>query len=166
MKNIQTIDSHSIFVAKGRFGRATFIAWNFLVFLILMSIPIFLTTFFIAPTDSLENINQFQDSLLKLKTLGTIVNLILLYFIFVFSIKRLHDLNKSGWFSLLNLIPLVNLVFFIWLMLSIGNEEKNDFGYPHSTKSWEYGLAWIALLLFVIAGFALISGLTQILKFL
>lgn len=45
--------------------------------------------------------------------LGILTGLAFMAISFVLAIKRFHDLGKSGWFSLLLLIPLVN--FFIWL---------------------------------------------------
>ncbi len=30
-------------------------------------------------------------------------------------IKRLHDLNKSGWFIILSYVPFINLVMFVYL---------------------------------------------------
>mgnify|MGYP002335729084 FL=1 len=35
------------------------------------------------------------------------------YLLFTFHIRRLHDLNKSGWLSLLILLPIINLYVFI-----------------------------------------------------
>jgi formylglycine-generating enzyme required for sulfatase activity/uncharacterized membrane protein YhaH (DUF805 family) len=46
------------------------------------------------------------------------------------TIKRLHDLNKSGWLWLLGLIPLVNVFFGIYLLFSKGTEDSNDYGEP------------------------------------
>lgn len=37
------------------------------------------------------------------------------------SIRRLHDLNRSGWFVLLYLVPVVGLFLFVWLMFCPGN---------------------------------------------
>ena len=45
-------------------------------------------------------------------------------------VKRLHDLNKSGWLWLLALIPLVNLFFGIYLLFGKGTEGANDYGDP------------------------------------
>lgn len=44
--------------------------------------------------------------------------------VFVMSIRRLHDLDLSGWWSLLALIPLVPIV----LVLIPGKKEANRFG--------------------------------------
>ena len=45
-------------------------------------------------------------------------------------VKRLHDLNKSGWLWLLGLIPLVNLIFGIYLLFGKGTADSNDYGNP------------------------------------
>ena len=39
---------------------------------------------------------------------------------FSIAIRRFHDLGKSGWFSLLLLIPLVNLLVIIYLCIADG----------------------------------------------
>lgn len=49
---------------------------------------------------------------------GTVIFLIILLLMawvdFYSSIKRLHDLDESGWLSLVMLIPLVNFIFGIY----------------------------------------------------
>ena len=48
---------------------------------------------------------------------------------FLLSIKRLHDLDKSGWFSLLLLIPIVNFfVGLVWMGFFKGTAGENRFG--------------------------------------
>lgn len=43
-------------------------------------------------------------------------------------VRRLHDINKSGWCALLFLIPIVNLVLiFVWLCKA-GNTGANQYG--------------------------------------
>ena len=44
------------------------------------------------------------------------------------SIRRLHDLNKSGWFMLLLVIPFVNIVFILYLYLAPGTVGYNNYG--------------------------------------
>lgn len=44
------------------------------------------------------------------------------------TIRRSHDLNKSGWFLLLLFIPIVNLYAIFKLWLSKGTEGPNRFG--------------------------------------
>lgn len=44
------------------------------------------------------------------------------------SVRRLHDIGKSGWMLLINLIPVVGWVLFIIFMASKGNQRKNSYG--------------------------------------
>lgn len=55
---------------------------------------------------------------------------ILFYFYARFSIviKRLHDLGKSGWLSLILLVPLINIGFGLWLLFAEGNKQENNYG--------------------------------------
>lgn len=46
-------------------------------------------------------------------------------FIFV---KRLHDLNLSAWFYWINLIPLVNILFSLYVLFGRGSVGSNDYG--------------------------------------
>lgn len=43
-------------------------------------------------------------------------------------VRRLHDLDKSGLFMLLTLIPLVNLIFMLYLWLAPGTYGYNRYG--------------------------------------
>ncbi len=42
--------------------------------------------------------------------------------------KRLHDIGLSGWIGLLQLIPILNIVFDIFLMAKKGDEFENEYG--------------------------------------
>lgn len=42
-------------------------------------------------------------------------------------VRRLHDTNRSGWFMLLCLIPLVNFVLIYFLAIE-GQKEENQYG--------------------------------------
>lgn len=44
-------------------------------------------------------------------------------------VRRLHDIGKSGWFLLLGLIPLVNLVL-IYFLVQPSQPESNAWGAP------------------------------------
>ncbi|MDN4588910.1 DUF805 domain-containing protein [Xenophilus aerolatus] len=43
--------------------------------------------------------------------------------------RRLHDIDKSGWFLLLGLIPLVNF-YLLFLLVQPSQSESNRFGAP------------------------------------
>lgn len=44
------------------------------------------------------------------------------------SVRRLHDLNKSGWFLLILLIPYVDFIFSIYLVFAPGTNGANEYG--------------------------------------
>ena len=43
-------------------------------------------------------------------------------------IRRLHDLDKTGWFSILTFVPFVNIIFGIYLWVVKGTDGGNRFG--------------------------------------
>ncbi len=42
--------------------------------------------------------------------------------------RRLHDTNKSGWFQLIWLIPLLGWIAMIYLLVQEGDTEANQYG--------------------------------------
>lgn len=46
------------------------------------------------------------------------------------SIRRLHDVGKSGWYVLLNLIPLVGWIIMIFFYAQKGEPQTNVYGEP------------------------------------
>ena len=49
------------------------------------------------------------------------------------SVRRLHDLGKSGWMILITLIPLVGSIWMLVLMLTEGEHGKNEYGHDPKT---------------------------------
>ncbi len=47
---------------------------------------------------------------------------------FAVSIRRLHDVGKSGWFSLIVLVPVLGLIWLIILFCSNGVDGQNRYG--------------------------------------
>lgn len=71
-------------------------------------------------------------ALLAAGLLGPIFTFIIIipaiWFAFDNCVKRLHDLGKSGWWVWLLLVPIVNIVLFIYLAFFKGQECDNRFG--------------------------------------
>jgi len=44
------------------------------------------------------------------------------------AVRRLHDTDRSGWWFLIILVPLVGALVFIWFMVSDGTPGANRFG--------------------------------------
>lgn len=60
--------------------------------------------------------------------LGTSL-IIMLFQYFPLAIRRLHDLNTSGWYVLLTFAPFGQLLI-LWLMFKKGTEGPNKYGPP------------------------------------
>ena len=54
----------------------------------------------------------------------------IIYATVVICIKRLHDLNMTGWISILALFYPLNLLFFAYLCIKQGDDENNKYGEP------------------------------------
>jgi uncharacterized membrane protein YhaH (DUF805 family) len=64
--------------------------------------------------------------------LGTPLMLLVIAFVpalFCASIRRMHDIGKSGWMILLFFIPLVNFILIImWFIADAGQPHANQYG--------------------------------------
>ena len=86
-----------------------------------------------------------------------IVYVTMIYFSFIFAIRRLHDRNHSGWLSLLMLVPLANLGLALYLIFAKGDAQENQFGQPRAAQTWEKVLGWFYVLIFPIGILAAIA---------
>jgi uncharacterized membrane protein YhaH (DUF805 family) len=79
--------------------------------------------------------------------------LVLAYISICMIIKRLHDLGLRGWWSLLLLVPLLNLLFLLYVFVWPGKGD-NSFGAPRPARGWEKLLGGLFLLLAFISAAA------------
>lgn len=71
---------------------------------------------------------------------------------FIILIRRLHDLDLSGWWCLLVFVPIANLIFILYLIFKPGTDSDNRFGEPPpANSSWVIAGAW-AYLGFIVLG--------------
>ena len=92
-----------------------------------------------------------------------IIMMVLMYgAIFVVSIilnrRRLHDLDQSGWLTLLIFIPLVNLFFALYLLFAPGTKGENKYGLkpkPNTVVLWIVGLILPIVFVGLLAAIAL-----------
>lgn len=71
-------------------------------------------------------------------SLARIVALALMVVVVIWSIRRLHDIGRSGWFSLL-LIPPATLFFVIYTLVASAKNEDNKWGVA-STQVRVFGI--------------------------
>lgn len=134
--------------ASGRFGRMSYLAWLFVSSIITMIILIAGMMLF-GGMGALNDPAAFSTPLLIIFIL---IYIAFIYFSFIFLIRRLHDLNQSGWLSLIMLIPFVNLIFALYVVFAKGTEGINKYGAPRVTPGWEKVMAWVYILLIPITG--------------
>ena len=148
--------------ARGRFGRLSYLAW--LLLLGLVSFVIAFVVFFIFGVSAVLLGQSSPDSFGGLSAISillfVIFYIVLIYFSFVFVIRRLHDINQTGWLSLLFLVPLVNIIFALYVLFAKGTAGPNNYGPQRITQGWEKVLGWIYIVITAlsIALFAAFSG--------
>ena len=59
--------------------------------------------------------------------ISMLISLVLMVPAIAMWIRRLHDVNKSGWFLLLSLVPVAGIVLIIWACKE-GDEDDNQYG--------------------------------------
>lgn len=106
------------FTSKGRLNRKSYIYRSIFLSLVLSVIQVVLT--FAANTiGALELL--FAVLLLVSGIFGFVAGIMMLA-------RRLHDLDKSGWWMLLFCVPLVNILFYIYILFFKGIEGPNQYG--------------------------------------
>jgi uncharacterized membrane protein YhaH (DUF805 family) len=77
----------------------------------------------------------------------------MLVFSFIIVIQRLHDLNKSGWMSLLMLVPLANIYLIVLVIFFKGTPGRNNYGLQTPpNKTWHWIMAFSFPVLIVVVG--------------
>lgn len=145
------IDGSSAFAPRGRFTRLSFIAWS-VTYTLLATLALGVVF------GVLLAITGLQDG--AADALSLVVSLPLSVLAIIFAIRRLHDINASGWWLLLYIVPVVNLVFYIVLLVKGGAPGPNDFGPPRPTTGAErvagiVGIILLALLPLVLLAVAI-----------
>ena len=113
------------FSIKGRAKRSEF---NYFMFLLLVFSIIFSSILNITSSSSLNQHTAILIIILSITGLFLSITQITV------SIRRLHDLGRTGWFVLLLYIPLINLVFIFYLMFAVGSDDKNNYDENSSNK--------------------------------
>ncbi|NWK73314.1 DUF805 domain-containing protein [Acinetobacter cumulans] len=138
---------------NGRFGRLSFIGWYTFFHIVMFFVGFGLTLFTgVINLTSLNVDSQLLQTFASATGLSyTLLLLVYLYFSMVLISRRLHDLNKSGWWMLLFFIPVLNVLFILYLLFAAGNTHPNQYGWPRPSAVWEKILAWLMIILTVLS---------------
>jgi uncharacterized membrane protein YhaH (DUF805 family) len=109
----------NLFSFKGRASRKEYIIKFITILLSLLILKL-----------DIEYIDQIEAwYLMVISPIPLIVTWILMLQYFPLAVRRLHDLNSSGWFVLISFIPFGQLLI-LWLMFKKGTDGVNDYGEP------------------------------------
>ena len=106
------MEKETFFSIKGRLRRK-----DYLIRTMLLSVPA-----------AIINV-AFQDS--QEPGLLLIVGLLLIasgVLVAMQAVKRLHDINMSGWYWFVFLIPLANFIFVLYILFKDGTPGPNEYG--------------------------------------
>ena len=81
----------------------------------------FIIGFVLGFLDGLFNINFFEY-------ISYIIELAVLIPGIALTVRRLHDINKSGWYCLVILIPLVGWIWLLVMLCTDSKPENNNYG--------------------------------------
>ena len=123
-----TQDEVNIFSFNGRIGRLRYLAYSFGFGM--------LGTMLMGSIIGVAAISLGEGA--QMVAIGFVYFLGLIGMVFLavmFAIKRLHDLEQSGWLSLILFVPLVGVLFTLYLWFAPGTKSANRFGNPPVANS-------------------------------
>ncbi|HCB14385.1 MAG TPA: DUF805 domain-containing protein [Gammaproteobacteria bacterium] len=142
-----------ILSAQGRLGRVRYIGYSvgigLLVNLILALIGGLAA--FLQQGGSAESMGMLTGSIMIVLGIAALAVSILL------TIQRLHDFNASGWWSVLIIVPLANMVLYLILLIMPGTQGPNRFGNPPPPNT--LGVTLLALILPLIFVMGIIAAI-------
>jgi len=151
-KNITSFNQF-YFSHHGSIGRKEFFFRGFLPLFCLSILSMILVLI----TSEFSKTNEFFK-LLKY------ISLAFSFFIFVIvsniTVKRLHDTNLSGWRFIFNLIPIINILFFLFLVL-MPSSKKSSFGLTDYYKLEFKSILLSGIFIVLISILLIIYGMTN-----
>lgn len=139
MKN-NTLINDALLHPNGRFGRLSLIAWLTILTLILCSLNLYISL------QMLNTDEDFKQTEPLALFLWATLHISCIYTFFILIIRRLHDLNRSGWWSVLILIPIVQVLFLFLIFVTPGSFHNNQYGSSRLTPIWEKTVALISII--------------------
>ncbi len=138
----------SVISFNGRIGRMRYLAYNMGANLIMMAVMVPL----------LGSMGLMGGDPGGMGAIGGVayiaVNIVALVFAVMWGKRRLNDLNRSGWWILLLIVPLINLVLVIYMLFFRGTEGANNFGPAPAENSTGVKILFWLFFVFFIGGIA------------
>ena len=119
----------TIFTFSGRIGRLRYLAYGSGITLIFVGLYV-VTVAIIVALGALGAVSPEAGLPITLVVVMSVFYIATFFFSIMFGKRRLNDLNRSGWWVLLFIIPVLNLLLAIYLIFFSGNKEPNYYGPP------------------------------------
>ena len=147
----------SVLSFSGRIGRLRYLAysipWNLLIWVGIAVIGIVAAIIIPMLGENAETAGVIVGILLAL------ILVVVVYIpVFALAVRRLNDMNQSGWLSLLILLPFINFIFMLVLIFAPGTKGTNKYG-PQPVKN--SGLVIFGALIFPL-GFGVLGILAAV----
>lgn len=129
---------------NGRIGRMRYLAYGIGLNILLMAlmIPLGGVTAAMGGETGMSMIGMLVMGIFYIATIAISI---------MFAKRRFNDLNRSGWWFLLFLIPIVNLLMAIYLVFFPGSDSANNFGPPPMANSiGVLILGWMIPVIFIV----------------
>ena len=117
---------------SGRSSRSAY--WWWVLFVFLVGIVANMLDLII-PGASVFTQSVGNGQVVETGVISTIASLALLLPGLAVSIRRLHDTDRSGWWVLINIIPLIGWIVYLVFMLQAGTPGANRYGPPPAATS-------------------------------
>ena len=129
--------SPSIFSFNGRIGRLRYLAYGVGTMFLLMLVMI--------PLVGVSAVMGGEAGMSAVGMIGmAVLYIAMLVLAVMFGKRRLNDLDRSGWWFLLSLVPVANLLLSIYLVFFPGTEGGNNFGpAPEANSTGVLILGWM-----------------------
>lgn len=145
------VDTTSPFSPKGRFARSTYLVYSIGITIVVWAAM----AVFVGAGFMVGDFSSVGDGLGAV--LFWIAYVAVMVVGFIFAVRRLHDLNWSGWWAVAMIVPLVNIVIAIPLLFFRGTKGANKYGPPRPAPRWHAVVATLLFLVFFVGIIAAVS---------
>lgn len=143
-------DESGPFSPSGRFGRLSYLAWGSLVGIL----------FYVAMLTIAGSAVLIYPLAHMRPSAGVVLPwLAVVAVIAIFAIRRLHDMDASGWWTLLLFVPLINAILGLLLVFKAGSAGANRFGPPRLTRGWERVVGYITIGFWVLGAIGMVAAI-------
>ena len=141
------------FALSGRLGRVRYMAYLSLSWLVTAMVIAIVAGVVVATSAKEANPSAWRLALF-------VLYLPMSALAFILATRRLNDANRSGWWSVLLMVPILNIFVWLYLMFAAGSDGDNDYGPP--TVPNTTGLAIVGVIMPVLLMVATIGVLAAV----